>query len=119
MAKILIVDDSGIIRMQLKRMVEELGHEVAGLAENGEIAYEMYKESSPDVVTMDVNMPVLDGLGAVKKIIGDFPDAQIVMVSSIDDRAITYDCIGLGAQDFINKPIQLEELQEKIEFCLE
>jgi two-component system chemotaxis response regulator CheY len=119
MAKVLIVDDSGIIRMQLKRMVEDLGHEVVGLAEDGQVGYEMYKEFSPDIVTMDINMPVLDGLNSVKKIIGEFPEAQIIMVSSIDDRAITYDCIGLGALDFINKPIQLDELKEKIDYCLE
>lgn len=119
MAKILVVDDSGIIRMQLKKMLEELGHEVVGLAENGQEGYDLYKEKQPDAVTMDINMPVLNGLGAVEKIVDEFPDAAIIMVSSIDDRSITYDCIGAGALDFINKPIQIDELQVKLEIALE
>jgi len=119
MAKVLVVDDSGIIRMQLKKMLEELEHEVVGLAENGQEGYEFYKEKQPDVVTMDINMPVLNGLNAVEKIIEEFPDAAIIMISSIDDRSITYDCIGAGALDFINKPIQIDELKEKLLVALE
>ncbi len=119
MAKVLVVDDSGIIRMQLKKMLEELNHEVVGLAEDGQKGYDLYKQSMPDVVTMDINMPVMNGLTAVKKIIAEFPDAVIIMISSINDRSITYDCIGAGAMDFINKPIQLEELKEKFNTVLE
>ena len=118
MAKVLVVDDSGIIRMQLKKMLEELGHEIAGLAENGQEGYEIYKQEQPDIVTMDINMPVLNGLSTVEKIIADFPDAVIIMISSIDDRTITYECIGAGAVDFINKPIQIDELQTKLESAL-
>ena len=115
MARILIVDDSKIIRNTLTNMLKELGHEVVAEAEDGLIGYEKYKELKPDIVTMDINMPNLDGIGAVKKIIAEFPDANILMVSSIDDRAITYDCIGEGAYDFILKPIQIDELKEKID----
>jgi len=119
MAKVLIVDDSKIIRLQLKSMLEKLGHEVVAMAEDGAIGCEMYKEHQPDFVTMDINMPNLDGLGAVKKIMEEFPEAAIIMISSIDDRALTYECIGAGAIDFINKPIQIEELEEKIGYILE
>ncbi len=118
MAKILVVDDSKLIQIQLKGMLETLKHEVVALADDGIMAYEKYQELLPDIVTMDINMPNLDGLGAVKKIIADFPDAQIIMISSIDDRNLTYDCIGEGAMDFINKPIQIEELEEKINALL-
>lgn len=114
MANVLVVDDSKLIRLQLKTMLETLENTVVGLAEDGEMAYEMYTDLQPDIVTMDINMPKLDGLGAVKKIIAEFPDAKIIMVSSIDDRNLTYDCIGEGAMDFLNKPIQIEELKEKI-----
>lgn len=119
MAKVLVVDDSGIIRMQLKKMLEELEHEVIALAQDGQEAYNLYKETLPDIVTMDINMPVMNGLTAVEKIIAEFPDAVIIMISSIDDRSITYDCIGAGALDFINKPIQIEELKKKINTLLE
>ncbi len=118
MAKILVVDDSKLIQMQLQGMLEKLEHEVIALADDGLIAYEKYQEHTPDIVTMDINMPNLDGLGAVKKIIADFPDAQIIMISSIDDRNLTYDCIGEGAMDFLNKPIQIEELEEKVNALL-
>jgi two-component system, chemotaxis family, chemotaxis protein CheY len=118
MAKILVVDDSKLIQMQLKNMLESLEHEVI-IAEDGQIGYEKYKEEQPDLVTMDINMPNLNGHQAVQKIIAEFPDAVIIMVSSIDDRNMTYECIGAGAFDFINKPIHIEELQEKIDEALE
>lgn len=118
MAKILVVDDSKMIRMQLKNMLESLDHEVF-LAEDGQIACEQYEELKPDLVTMDINMPNMNGHQAVQKIIADDPDALIIMVSSIDDRNMTYECIGAGAVDFINKPIHIDELQEKIEEALE
>ena len=118
MANILVVDDSKLIRLQLKNMIEDIGHNVIAEAEDGDIAYEMYKEHNPDIVTMDINMPKLSGLGAVEKIINDFPDAMIIMISSIEDRSITYECIGKGAMDFINKPIHIEELKTKINSLL-
>lgn len=118
MAKIMIVDDSKLIRIQLKTMIEKLGHDIVFMAENGQIAYDEYSNTQPDLVTMDINMPILDGLGAVQKIIADYPMANIIMISSIDDRSLTYECIGAGAIDFINKPIQIEELEEKINSIL-
>lgn len=118
MAKILVVDDSKLIRMQLKGMLETLNHEVVAVAEDGQVAYELYKETQPDLVTMDINMPVLDGVGSVKKIIAEFPQAKIVMISSIDDKTLTYDCIAEGALDFILKPVKIEKLEEKINSLL-
>lgn len=118
MAKILVVDDSELIRMQLQKMLESLGHEVV-TAEDGAIGFEQYKQHTPDLVTMDINMPNMNGHQAVQKIIEEFPDAIIIMVSSIDDRTITYECIGAGAIDFINKPIHIDELKEKVDEALE
>lgn len=118
MAKVLVVDDSKLIRMQLQNMLTNLEHEVI-LAEDGNDAYEKYKEFQPELVTMDINMPNMNGLQAVQKIIAEFPDAIIVMISSIEDRSMTYECIGAGAVDFINKPIHIDELQEKINEALE
>jgi len=118
MAKILIVDDSKLIRMQLQNMLENLDHEVF-VAENGQEGYDKYKELEPELVTMDINMPKLNGLEAVKKIIAEYPDAIIIMISSIEDKNMTYECIGAGAVDFINKPIHIDELKEKIDEALE
>jgi two-component system chemotaxis response regulator CheY len=118
MANILVVDDSKLIRMQLQNMLTSLDHEV-NLAEDGNEAIAKYKELQPDLVTMDINMPNMNGLEAVQKIMAEFPDALIIMISSIDDRNMTYECIGAGAIDFINKPIHIDELKEKIEEALE
>jgi len=109
-----IVDDSIFQREILRVTLEELGFEVLAEAENGEEGYEKYKEYQPDLVTMDINMPVLNGLESVKKIIADFPDANIVMISSHAERGLAYDAIGLGAKDFVNKPMDLEICKKKI-----
>lgn len=120
MAKILIADDSKLVRETMKKMLLELGHEVIGLAEDGEEAYEKYKEFQPDIITLDINMPKLSGMGSLKKIIKDFPDAIAIMVSSEgkDNRNLVYDCIGEGAASFIDKPIVKEDLEKKIEKSL-
>jgi len=114
MARVLVVDDSGLMRTQISVLLEELGHEVVAKANDGLNGYELYKEHHPDIVTMDINMPVLDGLGAVKKIISDFPDARILMISAHEDRALVYEAIGHGAKDFLTKPIELEKLKIKL-----
>jgi len=118
MAKILVVDDSKLIRMELQNMLESLGHQV-DVAEDGKIGYEKFKEFQPDLITMDINMPNWNGLVAVQNIIAEFPNAVIIMISSIEDRQMTYECIGAGAVDFISKPIHIEELQEKVDEALE
>jgi len=114
MSKVLIVDDSGLMRTQISALLEELGHEVVAQAKNGLEGYELYKEHHPDIVTMDINMPVLDGLNAVKKIITDFPEARILMISAHEDRTLTYEAIGHGAKDLLTKPIELEKLKIKL-----
>jgi len=114
MARVLVVDDSGLMRTQISAMLEELGHEVIAQANNGLESYELYKKYNPEVVTMDINMPILDGLGAVKKIIADFPDARILMISAHEDRSLVYEAIGHGAKDFLTKPIELEKLKVKL-----
>ena len=116
MSKILIVDDSKLIRFTLSKLFKELGHEIVGLAEDGLIGYNMYKEFLPDLVMLDINMPNLNGLKTVEKIISDYPKAKIIMVSSMDDRTIVYECIALGALDYLNKPFDKEDLKQKIEF---
>jgi len=114
MAKVLVVDDSGLMRTQISAILEELGHEVIAQANNGLEGYELYKEYHPEIVTMDINMPILDGLGAVQKIIADFPDARILMISAHEDRELVYEAIGYGAIDFLTKPIELEKLKIKL-----
>lgn len=108
MAKVLIVDDAAFMRIQIKNMLSKNGYEVAGEAENGMIAVEKYKELSPDVVTMDITMPELSGLDALREIIKADPQAKVVMVSAMGQEAMVRDAILSGAKGFIVKPFKEE-----------
>lgn len=104
MAKILIVDDSSIARRNLATILADAGHTIVAEALNGEIAYIEYERYLPDLVTMDITMPTLDGIGAVKKIMNSFPDANIIMVSALDQKNMILLAIQSGAKHYIIKP---------------
>ncbi|NLX02537.1 MAG: response regulator [Syntrophomonadaceae bacterium] len=104
MARILIVDDSKIVRRNLNTILSKAGHEIIAEAENGMQAYHEYTKYKPDLVTMDITMPLLDGVRAVKKIITADPDAKIIMVSAIDQKNMVIAAIQMGAKHYILKP---------------
>ncbi len=104
--KVLIVDDAAFIRMLLKDIVTKAGFEVVGEASNGKEAVEKYKELKPDVVTMDITMPEMNGIEAVKEIKKIDPNANIIMVSAMGQQAMVIEAIQAGAKDFIVKPFQ-------------
>lgn len=104
MARILIVDDSKIVRRNLNTILSKAGHEIIAEAENGMQAYHEYIKYKPDLVTMDITMPLLDGVRAVKKIITADPDAKIIMVSAIDQKNMVIAAIQMGAKHYILKP---------------
>ncbi len=104
MARILIVDDSKIVRRNLNTILSKAGHEIIAEAENGMQAYHEYTKYKPDLVTMDITMPLLDGVRAVKKIITADPDAKIIMVSAIDQKNMVISAIQMGAKHYILKP---------------
>jgi two-component system chemotaxis response regulator CheY len=108
MAKVLIVDDAAFMRIQIKNMLSKNGYEVAGEAENGLMAVERYKELMPDVVTMDITMPEMSGLDALREIIKIDPGAKVVMVSAMGQEAMVRDAILSGAKGFIVKPFKEE-----------
>lgn len=113
--KILICDDSLMIRRQLKNSILELGaHEVLE-AGNGFRAIEVYKENRPQLVYMDIIMPELDGIGAVKGIMAFDENAQVVMLSSVGTKENLRDALEAGAVDFIQKPIEMEVLRKTLE----
>lgn len=108
MARILVVDDAAFMRMMLRNILEKGGYEVAGEASNGFEAIERYREVRPDVVTMDITMPKMEGIQAVRSIKQIDPNAKIIMCSAMGQQSLVADAILAGAKDFIVKPF-LEE----------
>ena len=115
MAKILIVDDSRTSRKILKGILEDAGYEVIGEATNGQEGYERYVELKPDIVTLDITMPVLDGIEALKKIKGDYPDAKAVMVPAAGQKTKMVEAVQNGANEFVPKPFEPELLKSIID----
>ncbi len=110
MLKVLIVDDSNFMRKNLAQLFTGMGHQVAGEAENGEEAVSLYNVLKPDLVTMDVTMPKMEGIEAVKRIVAGHPDAKIIMVSAQSQRDVVYDAIQAGALTFLAKPVKSENV---------
>lgn len=118
MAMVLIVDDSSIIRRDLRSILEGNGHEVVGEADNVEDALSMYRSRRVDLVTMDIQMPGKSGIEAVRMIRDFDPQARIVMVSSVEQRNLIYEAIKLGAKHYIVKPFSKEKVNEVINSIL-
>lgn len=114
MARIMIVDDAGVIRVLLKKYLTHGGHEVVCQASNGFEAVEGYKEHKPDVVTMDMSMPEMGGVSAVKKIIQIDPDAKIIMISALNQKDLVMQAISAGALHYILKPVNEEKTLQVI-----
>lgn len=114
MAKILIVDDSVIMRRNLKSMLVQSGHTIVGEASDGVEAYREFGRLLPDLVTMDITMPVMNGIDAVKKILATYPDAKIIMISALDQRNMVFEAIQNGAKHYILKPVTVEKILETI-----
>ena len=109
--RVLVVDDALIMRMRIKEIALEAGWEVAGEAVNGEQGLALYRELRPDLMTLDIVMPKLDGVSVLRQIREEDPAARIVMVSAVDQKGKLAECIRLGAIDFIVKPFDKSRLQ--------
>lgn len=115
MIKVMIVDDSEFMRLTIRNLLkEEKGIEVVGEANDARKAFGKYKELNPDVVTMDVIMPIEYGLTAVKRIYDYDPEAKIIMVSAVGQEKIVNEAVEFGAKGYIVKPIKKEELIKTI-----
>lgn len=114
MARVLVVDDSSIMRRNLSAILSKAGHTIVAEAANGELGVKEYEKHKPDLVTMDITMPVLDGIGAVKRIIGFDPDARIVMISALDQKFMVLTAIQNGARHYIIKPFSSEKVIEVV-----
>jgi two-component system chemotaxis response regulator CheY len=116
--KILIVDDAAFMRMMIKDILTKNGFAIAGEAADGAEAVELYKETIPDLVTMDITMPEMNGIAALKEIKNIDPDAKVIMCSAMGQQAMVIDAIQAGAKDFIVKPFQAERVIEAINKAL-
>ncbi len=115
MAKnILICDDAAFMRMMIKDILTKNGYNVAGEAENGKVAVEKYAELKPDLVMMDITMPEMDGIQALKKIREVDPSATVIMCSAMGQQAMVIESIQSGAKDFIVKPFEQDRVIEAV-----
>lgn len=116
--KILIVDDAAFMRMMIKDILTKNGYDVVAEAGDGAQAIEKYKEHRPDLVTMDITMPEVDGIAALKQIRAIDPNAKVIMCSAMGQQAMVIDAIQAGAKDFIVKPFQADRVLEAIKKTL-
>lgn len=112
--KVLIVDDAAFMRMMIKDILSKNGFEVVGEAENGAKAVEKWQELRPDLTTMDITMPEMDGISAVKQIKKIDPSAKVIMCSAMGQQAMVIEAIQSGARDFIVKPFQPDRVLEAV-----
>ena len=118
MPSVLIADDAAFMRMMIKNILTDAGYEIVGEAENGAVAVAKYRELKPDLTTMDITMPEMDGLAALKEIRGQDPSARVVMCSAMGQQSMVIESIQAGARDFIVKPFQPERVLEAIQKAL-
>ncbi|MBW5444564.1 MULTISPECIES: response regulator [Cohnella] len=116
--RILIVDDAAFMRMMIRDILSKNGYEVVGEAQDGAQAIEKYKELHPDLITMDITMPEMDGITALKEIRKLDSNAKVIMCSAMGQQAMVIDAIQAGAKDFIVKPFQADRVIEAIKKTL-
>lgn len=115
MKKVMIVDDAAFMRVSIKNILVKHGFDVCYEAENGAVALAKYKELQPDIVTMDITMPEMDGLASVKEILAFNPSANVIMVSAMGQESMVREAIISGAKGFIVKPFKEDVLLSAFE----
>ena len=118
MPSVLIADDAAFMRMMIKSILTEAGYDIAGEAENGSVAVAKYLELRPDLTTMDITMPQMDGIAALKEIRTQDPSARVIMCSAMGQQAMVIESIQAGAKDFIVKPFQPDRVLEAVRKAL-
>jgi two-component system chemotaxis response regulator CheY len=117
MSKIMVVDDAAFVRMQYTKSLSDNGYEVIE-ASNGEDALKKYRESSPDGVLLDINMPVMDGIVTLHELINLDPEARVAMVSCIGSQSVVLSALKTGARDFLVKPTGKDGLIDAVQKLL-
>lgn len=113
--KIMVVDDSRIVQLQMQKMLADSQYEVAVCCKNGEEAIEKYETEKPDLITMDILMPGMDGLEAARQIMSKHPEAKILMVSSLAYDDTMQEANKIGAKGFIYKPFDREQVLQSLD----
>lgn len=113
MAKILVVDDAMFMRNKTSRLLTEIGHQVIE-ASNGQEAVNLQKQEQPDLILMDITMPVLDGIEALKQMKQNDPSVKVVMVTALGQKSMVLEALKAGARDFVVKPFQAERLLDAV-----
>jgi len=119
MKKLLIVDDSNLIRKKIAREFDQSKFELVGSAEDGEVALALFLQHSPQVVTMDITMPHVDGIECIENLVAVQPDVKILVISALNDKATGMEALEKGAMGFINKPFTENEIIEALDALLE
>lgn len=114
MPRVMIVDDAAFMRVSIRNILLKNGFEVAGEAENGAVAVQKYAELKPDLVTMDITMPEMNGLEALKAIRASDPGAKVVMVSALGQEAMVREAVMSGAKGFIVKPYKEDTIVDTL-----
>jgi two-component system, chemotaxis family, chemotaxis protein CheY len=114
MAKIMIVDDSDVMRVFIKNILMEAGHEVVYEVSESSKAIEAYRIYRPDIVTMDINMPGMDGLAVLKEIKKEFSSAKVIMITALDKKLTVFDALKSGAVNYLLKPLQEDKILETV-----
>ncbi|WP_096703702.1 response regulator [Magnetospirillum sp. 15-1] len=117
--KVIIADDSIITVKKLLVLMEGLGHQVVATASTGRGAIEAYRQHRPDLMTMDISMPDMDGMEATTHIVAEFPQARIMMVTSHGQERMVIDSLDAGAKGYVLKPVRIEKLSDMIAKVME
>ena len=115
---ILVADDSVLMRRNLKNILKQAWYNIVAEASNGKEAVELYRKYKPDLVTMDITMPVMTGIEAVKSIIEEYPEANIIMISALDQKHMVFKALECGAKHYIVKPFKVSAVLKAIQHVL-
>jgi two-component system chemotaxis response regulator CheY len=115
MASILIVDDSLIVIQAIEHFVKDMDIKIAGIAYNGQTAMNIFKRTKPDIVSLDITMPKMDGLEVLEEMLRIKPDVKVIMVSALKDKAKIMQALSLGAKYYLAKPVDKEKFIEILE----
>ena len=115
----MIVDDSNLIRKKIAREFDQNKFELIGSAENGEKAIDLFKKFMPDVVTMDITMPHIDGIECIENLMAIRSDVKILVISALNDKATGMEALEKGAMGFINKPFTQKDIIDALDTIIE